>query len=83
MDGIGPGHLGDADNLGDGQIGADGRQAFADQIGLIGLEAVQRKLVFFGIDRDGFLAHLIGRPHDANGNFAAIGDEDFLEFGHG
>src|SRR5690606_13365200 len=50
-------------------------------IGLVGLEAVQRQLVFLGKDRDGLEAELVGGAKHANGDLAAIGDEDFLD-GH-
>ena len=83
VDRIGPGHFGHADDFRDRQISPHRRQALTDQIGLVRLEAVQRKLVLFGIDRNGFLAHFIGRAHDANGNLATVGDKDLLEFGHG
>ena len=83
VNGIRARHLGNPDNLGDRQIGPHRRQPFADQIGLIGFESVQRELVFLGIDRDGFLAHFIGRAHDANGNLATVGDKDLLDIGHG
>jgi hypothetical protein len=65
------------------QIGPDGRHPLADPVGLVRLEAVKAQLVFLGIDRDGLLAHLIGRPHHADRDLAAVGDKDLLEFGHG
>ena len=82
MDRIGPGLLGHADDLWDREIGLDRPQPLADAVGLIGLEAVQPELVLFGEDRDGLLSHLVGRAHDADGDLAAIGDEDLLEFWH-
>ena len=82
MNGIRARQFGHADNLGDAEIGPHRRQAFADAIGLIRLEAVQGKLVFLGIDGDGFFAHFIGGTHDADGNLAPVGDQDFAEFGH-
>ena len=83
VDRIGPRQLGDADDLGDAEVGPHGRHPLADPVGLVGLEAVQAQLVFLGKDRDGFLAHLIGGAHDANGDLAAVGDEDLLEVRHG
>ena len=83
MDRVGAGHLGDADDLFDAQIGGDGAQPFADAVGLVRLEAMQAQLVFFGVDGDGFLPHLVGRPHDPDGDFATVGNQDFLEVGHG
>jgi hypothetical protein len=40
---------------------------------------VQRQLVLFGIAGDGLDIELVGRAEHANGDFAAIGDEDFLD----
>ena len=53
MDGVGAGQPGDADIFGDLQIGLDRAESLADQVGLVGLEAVQRQLVFLGKDGDG------------------------------
>ena len=83
VDGIGPGEFGDADDFGDAEVSPHGRHPLADPVGLIRLEAVQAQLVFLGKDGDGFLAHLIGGPHDADGDLAPVGDEDLLEVGHG
>ena len=82
MDRIGPRQLGHADDLIDREIGRHGAKPLADLIGLIGLEAVQAQLVLFGIDRHGAFAQFIGRAHDTDGDLAAVGDEDLLEFGH-
>ena len=80
MDGIGAGQPGDADQFVDLQIASTGpRCALADQIGLVGLEAVQRQLVLFGIDGDGLDAELVGGAEHADGDFAAVGDEDLLD----
>jgi hypothetical protein len=82
VDRIRPGHLGHADDLGDREVGTHRRQALADPVGLIRLEAVEAKLVFLGVDGDGLLAHLVGGAHDADGDLAPVGDQDLLEFGH-
>ena len=83
VDGIGARQFRHADDFGDAQVSPHGRHPLADPVGLVGLEAVQAQLVFFGEDGHGFLAHLIGSPHDADGDLAPIGDEDLLEVGHG
>src|SRR5690606_39417449 len=62
------------------KIGLNWAEALADQIGLVGLEPVQRQLVFFGKDGNGLEAELICRTEDTNGDLAAIGDEDFLDW---
>ena len=68
----GPGHPDDFRNR---QIGRDRPHALADAIGLVGLEAMQRKLVLFGIDGDGALAEFGRRAHDADGDLAAVGNQ--------
>ena len=80
MNGIGARELGDADIFIDLQIGFDRAFALADQIGLVGLEAVQRQFVFFGIDRNSLQTEFVGRAKHTDGDFAAIGDEDFLDW---
>ena len=66
--------LGDADNLFDAQVGRDGTHALADAVGFVRFKAVQRQLVLFGINRDGFLAHFVCSTHDADGDFTAVCD---------
>jgi hypothetical protein len=66
--------LGDADHLVNGQISRHRPQTGADAIGFICLETVQAQFVLFGIDRHRGFAHFAGSPHDADGNFAAVGD---------
>jgi hypothetical protein len=75
-------HARHADDLGDREIGRDGPQPLADLVGFVRLEAVERELVLLGIDRDRPLAQLVGRPHDADRDFAPVRDEDLPEFGH-
>ncbi|OIQ64915.1 hypothetical protein GALL_535320 [mine drainage metagenome] len=82
MDRVGTGHAGDADDFGDAEIGRNRAEPLTDPIGLIRLEAVEGKLVLFGIDGDGFLAKLVGGTHDADGDLATVGDQDFAEVGH-
>ncbi len=86
MDRIGTGKLGDADHLVDRQIALDRPQiagkmrAAADLIALVGLEAVQRQLVFFRPYRDRFYPELVGRAKHADGNFGTVGNKD-LRYG--
>jgi hypothetical protein len=53
VDGVRPRDAGDADIFIDLEVRLDRPLAFTDQIGLVGLEPVQRQLVLFGKDRDG------------------------------
>jgi hypothetical protein len=74
---------GDADDLIDAKVGGNGAEAFADAVGFVRFETVQAQLVFFGEHGDSFFAHFVGGAHDADCDFTPIGDEDFVEFGHG
>ncbi len=64
------------------QIGFDRAHAFADLVGLVGLEAVQAQFVLFGINCNGSLAEFVRRAADPNCDLTAVGDEDFLEIRH-
>ena len=74
---------GDTDDVGDVQVGGDGFLAGPDPIGLIGLEAMEGEAVLVGEDGDGADAHLSGGPQDADGDFAAVGDEEAADLFHG
>ena len=52
MNRVNLGFLGDPDHLFDGQIAFERPFAGANLIGLVRLEAVQRKLILFGKDRN-------------------------------
>ena len=82
MDRIGAALAGDTDDFLDAQVGGDRAEPLADAIGFVGLETVQGKLVLLGIDCDRTLAQLVGGAHHADGDFSAVGDEDFLELWH-
>jgi hypothetical protein len=82
MDRVGAGLLRHPDDLGDREIGRDRPQPGADPVGLVGLEPVQAQLVLLGEDGDRALAQLVRRAHHANGDLAAIGDQDLAESGH-
>ena len=72
---------GDGDDPLDIEIGADRPLPFADAVGLIGLETMHREAVFLRVDGDGAEAELRRGAHDADGDFRAIGDEEFFGFG--
>ena len=59
----------------DVEIGANRLAGLADAIGLVRLEAVQGEAVLVRVDGDGANAQLVGRAKDANGDLAAIGDQ--------
>ena len=70
--------LGQRDDAVDVEIGLDRALALADQIGLVGLEAVQREAILLRIDGDGAHAQFVGGAEDADGDFAAIQCEEFF-----
>ena len=67
--------LGDVDDAVDVEVGADRLARLADLVGLVGLEAVQGEAVFVRVDRDRADAQLVGRAEHADGDLAAIGDQ--------
>ena len=79
VNGVGTRELGDADIFVDLQIGLDRAETLADQIGFVGLEPVKRQLVLLGEDTDGLDAEFIGGAKHPNGDFTAIGDENFRD----
>ena len=50
-------------------------------MGRVGGADMQRQRIVGGIDRDGGRAGFAGGARDANGNLAAIGDQQFIEGG--
>ena len=78
MDGIHVGNLRGADDAVNPQIAlAGGRLADAD--GLVGQLHVHRIDVRFGVDRHRADVQLLARANDADGNFAAVSDQDLLK----
>ena len=73
---------GDADDVVHGEVGGDGAAARADSVGLVGLEAVEREVVFLGVDRNRGLAHLVGGAQDANGDLAPVRNQYSFEAAH-
>ena len=82
MDRIRPRRLGHANDFRDRQVGRDRAQPFADTVSFVRFEPVQAQFVLFGVNSDGLFAHLVGRAHDADGDFTPVRDQDFLEVGH-
>ena len=67
---------GQGDDAVDVEVGADRLARLADAVGLVGLEAVQGEAVLVGVDGDGADAQLVGRAEDADGDLAAVGDQE-------
>ena len=78
MNGVSAGDLAGRDNRGDVEI-AVARRRRPDAYALVGELDVHRVLVGGRIDGDGRDAELLGRAHDAERNFAAVGDQNFIE----
>ena len=79
VDGIGPGLHCSGDDFVDIEICLQRALAFADQVGLVGLGAVEREAIFLRVDRDRGNAELGGGAHHADGNLAAIGNQQAAE----
>ena len=60
------------------EVSPDGPLPFAHEISLVRLEAVHGKAVLLRIDRDRAQAKLRRSAKDADGDFGAIGDEQFF-----
>jgi len=48
----------------------------SDEVGLVGFGPMERESIFLRIDRNGPDAELVCRPHDSNGDLAAIGHQE-------
>ena len=75
---LGAGLLAGGDDLVDHEIGLRRRRR-PDGDRFVGHLDMQRVLVGLGIDGDGLDAHAARRLDDPAGDFAAVGDQDFLE----
>jgi hypothetical protein len=75
---LGAGRLARGDDLFGDQVGLRGRGR-ADVHGFVGHLHEGRARIGIGIDRHGGNAHAACRLDHAAGDFATIGDEDFLE----
>jgi hypothetical protein len=78
MNGVHVGDLGGADHLGDVQV-AFGAARRADAHRLVGKAHMQRVAIRLGIDGDGGDAQFLAGADDAQGDFAAVGNQDFAK----
>ena len=78
MDRVGAGDLGGADDRRHAEV-AVGAARRPDADVLVGEAHVQRVFVRLGIDRDGLDAELLAGVDHPQGDFSAVGDEDFFE----
>ncbi len=65
------------------EVGTDGLAGSADAVGLVGLETVQGEAVLMGVEGDGANPQLVGRAEDADGDLAAVGDQQLPDRGGG
>jgi hypothetical protein len=70
---------GERDDLVDRQVGGDGAAAAADQVGLVGLVAVEVDAVLVAEDRHGTDAQLGGGSKHADGDLAAVGTHQLAD----
>jgi hypothetical protein len=70
---------GEGDDALDVEIGGHRPLAFADEVGLVRLEAVHAEAVLLGVDGHGAQAHLVRGPEDADGDLGAVGGHQLLE----
>ena len=66
---------GEGDDALDVEIRADGTFALADNVGFIGLKTMDAETVFLCIDGNRAQPHLGGGAKNADGDLAAIGDQ--------
>jgi hypothetical protein len=59
------------------QIGLNRTLACADLVGFVGLETMQRQPILLRIDGHGPQPEFVRGTKDANGDFAAVGSEQF------
>ncbi len=72
------GDLGGADDRGHVEVGL-GRGRTADADGLVGEQHVLQIVVDRGVHRDGLDAHFAAGAQDSQSDFAAVGNDDFIE----
>ena len=78
VDRVGTGLLGDRDDLGDVEVRLRRGRA-AEGVRLVGEPDEEGVAVRVGVDRDGADAGVLAGADDADGDLAAVGDEDLLQ----
>jgi len=76
VDGVGVGRARYAHDVGDIQVRLDRPFVAADQIRLVRLGAVEGEAVLVRVHRDRAQAKLARRAHHADGDLAAVGDQN-------
>ena len=78
MNGVDVGNFGGADEAVDSEV-AFKRGGFADANGFVGHLGVHGVSISLGVDGDGANVEFPAGSNDAHGNFAAVGDQNFLK----
>src|SRR6478752_6938499 len=78
VDAVGAGLLRDRDDLGDVEVGL-GRGGATEGVGLVGEAHEEGVAVRVGVDRDRSDPGVLAGADDADGDLAAVGDEDLLQ----
>ena len=79
MNGVGTVLLGQLDNPGNIQIGAQGALVLADEIGLVGSGSEHAVHVLVGVDGNGLQTQIVAGPENPHGDFAAVGHQHLFE----
>ena len=79
MDGVHAAALGQINDAGDVQIGAQRALVLADQVGLIRLGAEEGVSIFVGVHGHRVQTQVVAGPEDTNGDLAAVGGQNFFE----
>ena len=80
MDCVCPTLLCQGHNLIDGQIGSQGSQGLAHNVGLVGLSSESAENVLFRVNRYGVQSKVMAGPDDANRNLATVRHQNLLDF---
>ena len=64
------------------EVGTDGAFGGVELVGFVSFEAMSGEAIFLGVDCDGAEPKFSGGAEDADGDFATVGDEEFLLDGH-
>src|SRR5262249_47387622 len=79
VDGVDLVLAGQRDDVVDIEVGANRFAGPANAIGLVGLEAVQRKAVLVRVESDVAQPEFVAGAEDADGDLAAVGDHELAE----
>ena len=79
MNGVSAMTLGDLNDAGNVQIGAQGAEILSDQIGFVGSGTEDAVCILLGVDGNGLDVKVVAGPEYPHGDFAAVGHQYLLE----